>query len=341
MGVEQHKVEDFIYTDIGNVKRHKGGYLVKCPICGDSKKNPNMKRCHINYYTKYNEWMYKCYNGGCPQSSGSILSLYAFVHCVEWIDAKRALTEAQYDPNKIKKRLKGIDKNVTHFSTKASTIDISTKDIIFSDSMEEKGGFRDKAQTTLKKFIEERKIPKWLKCSIAVSGRYSSRIIIPVVEKGELVYFQGRTIYKEINPKYLNPVVDKTGIIMNKDYFNRDKYIILTEGIIDGAMIEDRQGTSCLGAAPSDEMFKSLLSLTDKGIILALDNPNMDESGKKELQKIIKGSKYGKMIKYFIMPGTEIKDLNQLKIEKQPENIYDFILNNSFSHFKTNYLLKS
>lgn len=341
MGVEQHKVEEFLYADIGNVKRNKGGYLIRCPICGDSKKNPNMKRCHINFHPPYNEWIYKCYNGGCPQSSGTIITLYAFIHGVEWIEAKKFLTEAQYDPKKIKKRLKGLDKNVTHFSTKANTIDISTKDIIFSDSLEEEGSFKDKAQRLLKSFIEERQIPKWLKCSIAVAGRYSSRIIIPVVEKGELVYFQGRTIYKEVDPKYLNPIVDKTGIIMNKGYFRRDKYIILAEGIIDGSMIEDRQGTSCLGAAPSDEMFRSLLSLTDKGVILALDNPNMDESGKNELQKIINSSKYGKMIKYFIMPGTEIKDLNQLKIEKTPENMYDFVVNNSFSHFKTNFLIKS
>ena len=128
---------------------------------------------------------------------------------------------------------------------------------------------------------------------------------------------------------------------MNRDHFSRDKYIILTEGIIDAAMIEDRQGTCCLGATPSDEIFRSLFSLTNKGVILALDNPNMDESGKKELQKIIKNSKYGKMIKYFIMPGTEIKDINQLKIKNPDKNIYDFILNNSFSHFKTNYLIKS
>lgn len=51
----------------------KGNYLfnVRCPICGDSKKNKNKMRGYI--YRKVNGLFYSCHNCGCGMSLGNLL----------------------------------------------------------------------------------------------------------------------------------------------------------------------------------------------------------------------------------------------------------------------------
>lgn len=51
----------------------KGNYLfnVRCPICGDSKKNKNKMRGYI--YRKVNGLFYTCHNCGCGMSLGTLL----------------------------------------------------------------------------------------------------------------------------------------------------------------------------------------------------------------------------------------------------------------------------
>jgi 5S rRNA maturation endonuclease (ribonuclease M5) len=178
------------------------------------------------------------------------------------------------------------------------------------------------------KFVESRKIPPEYNIYVAVKGEYLGRFIIPIYYKDNIVYFQGRAINKDAYLKFMNPEVDKTGIIMNIDHFQRGKYIIVTEGIIDAMMVEDHQGTCVLGGSVSDDFLSELFKHTDAGIIIAVDN---DERGKKERTKLLNG-KYGKKLRFFIPPhGT--KDLNEMKIKKNIKNMYQHITFHSYDHF--------
>jgi hypothetical protein len=147
------------------------------------------------------------------------------------------------------------------------------------------------------------------------------------------MYFQGRSLFDNIEPKYLNPDVDKTGIILNSDKFDSDKFIIMTEGIIDSWMVENHQGTPCLGSYFSDTLIKKVLKMTNKGIILCFDNPFIDKAGYKELIKFGKKSIYKNKVKYFIPSDKNIKDLNDLKIYNPNMVIYDHIVENSYSYY--------
>jgi hypothetical protein len=75
--------------------------------------------------------------------------------------------------------------------------------------------------------------------------------------------------------------------------------------------------------------------MTNKGVIVALDNPKIDKSGFQNYEKLLK-SRYGRQIKYFFMPNDTDKDLNDVRIrEGNSFNIYDFVVENSFNSFKT------
>lgn len=339
---EQNKVEEFLFTSCEKVKRKSGmGYVLRCPVCGDSKKNPNKRRCHVDYYAQYDEWIYTCYNGGCPEPTGNIQSLYANVKGISWKEADRELNDKEYDASKAKQRLKNTNKFVEQEDEETSNgvLDLDLNEC-FDVNDKPEGRIHKKMVQKLIDFKKDRLI-EHVQCFIAHKGKYKGRLILPVYINDEMVYFQGRTAFDEIEPKYLNPDVKKDSIILNSDKFDKEKYIIVTEGLIDAYMVEHNQGTSCIGASISDDLLSSLVKMTNKGVIVALDNPITDESGIKNYIKLLEDSKYGKNLRYFFMPYDDIKDLNQLKKEKNIPNIYDFVLENSYSHFKSSILIKN
>ena len=61
---------------------------------------------------------------------------------------------------------------------------------------------------------------------------------------------------------------------------------------------------------------EKLLPLTKKGIIVALDNPIIDESGYENYVKVLEKSVHSKRLQYFFMPNDKYKDLNDVKINK-------------------------
>jgi len=205
-------------------------------------------------------------------------------------------------------------------------------------------------QDTLKKFIADRAIPTdAYKVFLAYDGDYKNRFILPVYDKfGTMVYFQARAMTDSILPKYKNPTLEKGQVILNQHLFSRDMNIIVAEGLIDAWMVENHQGTSMLGAEIQDDFLKELFKLTDKDIIIAFDNPKIDEQGASSLLKFMVGahkknpSKYAHKVKYFIYPKkySDCKDINNIRV-KGMENIYEFVCRNAGSFLEAFNALKT
>lgn len=337
--VERYLVENFLYSNCEKVKRNGDGYVLRCPICGDSKKSLNKRRCHVDYYAKFDEWIYKCYNGGCPNNSGNIQSLFSHVMAVSWKEANDELTEKKYDSEKIKAKLDNKPVYIDEIDQQG-TLDLDLNDCLCLNQ-KPSGRIQERYHNYLKKFYISRWIPTRYNIMVAHSGKYKNRFIIPVYEDDEMIYFQGRAMNNDIEPKYFNPYVIKENIVLNRKSFDLEKYIIVTEGLIDAYMVEYNQGTSCLGASVSDEFLEKIIPLSKKGIIIALDNPKTDESGYSNYRKIIEESKYARILNYFYMPYIEYKDLNDLRINNKDIHIYNFIVEKSISHFKASIILKN
>lgn len=324
------RVEEILISICDTViPKGNGGFRTRCPVCGDSKKTTRKTRLHIDWYPRYEEWVCTCYNGGCPFRSGNLYSLYAEVKGITFSEAKKYIDQSEYDTDEIKRRLttRPISGSVVPESNKSQTLDLDMNDVLSVDMVTD-DRIHQRYINSLKTFIESRQIPN--ECFVAHSGRYKGRFIIPVYLNGEMVYFQGRAISDAIEPKYLNPEVDKTDIIMNSDRFDRSKYIIVTEGIIDAWMVEDNQGTSVLGGYFNDDLISKLLGMTDKGVILCFDNPLVDTSGREEIVRFMNESKYSNKVRYFLPMRKDFKDLNELRLIYNG-SICDYIIKNSFS----------
>jgi hypothetical protein len=144
-----------------------------------------------------------------------------------------------------------------------------------------------------------------------------------------------------MEPKYKNPYFGKGDIILNKNSFDNNKYIVITEGILDAYSVGE-QGTSCLGLDLSKDYIEKISNLTNIGIIVALDydDPGI-ESVEKYYNEVLREF-YNKIkIKYFLMPNyfKKYKDINKLKVKEKIENMYEFIIENSYSY--EGYIIRS
>jgi len=330
--IKEYRITEMLYEKCEKVSANKNKWNCRCPLCGDSTTKNNAKRFHVNYYPIYDTYMYKCYRCG---ESNNVYVLCSKLYDISYKEAKKFLDDKSFNPDNIKESIKK-----PHFNNEEKNIntqlDIDIKKETYDINDDPSTMVGKRFINKLKDFITRRKIKE--KCFVAHDGRYKSRIIIPVINDNNLEYFQGRTLYDSIDPKYLNPYVEKTSIIYHKNVINDNKDIFITEGLID-AMSVGNQCTSTLGADLSDDKLDILLNMTKKSIIYCADN---DNAGFQSIKSILKKSKYKKLLRFFFMPErySHIKDMNKLIQEYDISDIENFIIENSFSYFHTKILTK-
>jgi len=319
------QVTDFVYENLEKVSISKNGthFHFRCPFCGDSKKSSRKKRGHLHFKSEQDVYG-QCFNCG---ESFNFYYLYAHIENVTVEEA--FLKFNRYDKKSILERMsspKIIQPETPVFNYKDFSYIL--KDCV---SLEDKtdSSILKKYQEKLKNFVNERKIEE--KLYIAYTGEYKHRIIIPVWQDNKLIYFQGRRTNDKVEPKYLNPSSDKELIILNIDKFERDKYIIIVEGILDAFSVGN-QATTVLGKEINEEFLNTVKEKTDKGVIFALDN---DKDGIKQMENCIKKFGADENTRYFVFPNKykKFKDLNNFYINNtEITNMYQFIYDNSYSN---------
>jgi DNA primase len=319
-------VTQFMYAHFEQVKVTKHGthFLARCPLCGDSKKSKLKRRFNLDYHDGVPGW--KCFN--CDEN-GNFYNIYSIIKGISYDDAVEQLKNWKWDKTRIRNRL-------SKKETKEEKVEFTHYNWIIEDCSDPP----ERYANALKAFYDSRKIDPKNKLYISYQGRYRNRIIIPIFDADDnIVYFQARRIPKTgIIPKYDNPASPKEIIIMNSHLFDPDKYIIVPEGVIDAWMI-GTQGTTCLGKFISEDFLDELFKMTNKGVIIALDN---DPEGQKALLKFMKDNKSADKVKFFLHPFefSEYDDINSIVRNCNVSDVYSFIIENSFNFFATSIRLK-
>ena len=319
-------VSEFVYENFEKVKQSESGnhFLARCIFCGDSKKNAYKKRFNLNYNN--GNPIYHCFN--CDKS-GSFIKLYSEIKNISISDTKKILYG--FDSNYLINKLS--NKKTRHVEQiRGNELCNYILDDCINEDRKIESFLSDLWLEVLDDFKEERGIPDKYKIFYAYKGDYKGRIVIPIYDKYKnITYFQARRVPKsKILPKYKNPAVEKGTSIFNKYQFNKNKDIIVFEGILDAMMIGN-QGTCCLGSYINDDYISQIINLTSKSIIIALDN---DEPGYISLRKFMKESKFSKKVKYFFMPKiyNDCNDINKCVVKNNLKDVYKFIICNSFSY---------
>lgn len=320
---------DWIYTTFNNVNTTNNGthFLVRCLLCGDSLKNIRKKRLNIDWNN--GKPIFHCFNCG---ESGSFYKLFSLLCCLPSDQVRSEYRRLFHDVNSIS--FNPTTKPINHEESKSYNFILD--DCVNEDNPD--GLLQSSLIKQLKRFKLDRMIPDRIKLFIAYKGDYKNRIIIPIYKGNDIVYFQARALSSSTVPKYKNPPSSKT-IIHNFECFDQDRFIILTEGLIDAFMVGE-QGTSMLGKTISDDMLYSLLKQTNKGVILVFDN---DEAGQQQLRNFLITNPYSRRLFYFLWSCdlNMVKDLNDYAIKLKSNNLYDKIVNQRSSYFDAMVWLRS
>jgi len=109
------------------------------------------------------------------------------------------------------------------------------------------------------------------KYGLGMSGIYPMRVIIPI-EKG---YWQGRSIFSWLEPKYVNPKANVRSIIFNAQALEKFDEIVVCEGVF-SAMAVGANAIALLGKEVTKEKQQRILNSNVKKIIVALESGAFD-----------------------------------------------------------------
>jgi hypothetical protein len=243
-------------------------YNFRCGICGDDKKRKSVKKAYILKREK--PWKYYCHHGSCGVSTTAVkwLKDYHPLFYRNYIKELMQMNKEESTPivkNPTLRPKKNIEKN---------TIEEKKHTSSFVPIMNGNSKLFDKAIS----FCQRRKIPEnvYSKWFVANDGLYKNRIIIPYFDnKGKVYFYQGRSIYDYMEPKYLSRK-DPDGTLNHiYNFYNIDNSIpvVCLEGIIDSLFVENSVGLTGLNVND-----KLLGSINHKYFILDKDKAGMEKS---------------------------------------------------------------
>jgi predicted RNA-binding Zn-ribbon protein involved in translation (DUF1610 family) len=213
-------------------------YNFRCPYCGDSQRHKNKARGYI--YQLKNDHNYKCHNCGMSKSFTNFLK-----------DLDQSLYD-QYVMERYKQGITGKNSN-----TPNPTFDF--KEPIFKNPKQ----FDLPTIAELnnehpaKVYLKNRKIPdkflkqlyycehfkKWTnqqKYTFESIDRDEPRIIIPLINQGEIIGFQGRSLNKYSKIKYITIILDENQPkIYGMDNVKKEETIYVTEGPLDSLFVRN------------------------------------------------------------------------------------------------------
>jgi DNA primase len=163
-----------------------------------------------------------------------------------------------------------------------------------------------KALQYVKTRVSEEDIERY-KIGYCGLGRYKWRIIVPVFEDSEIVYFIARSMYKNLFPSYQNPGVEECGVGKDSVVFNIDRArelgrAVICEGVFDAIRVGE-DGVALFGSSISDDQFFKLLEIPKLCILL-----DQDATYKSALKIEEKFSSYGKVVSLTSPPTGDPAD---------------------------------
>jgi predicted RNA-binding Zn-ribbon protein involved in translation (DUF1610 family) len=283
-------------------KVRTGIYNFRCPYCGDSSKNKNKTRGY--FYLRKNDYNFKCHNCGFTRSftyflkdqDESLYKEYLLERYKEGLTGKGSVApdpEFKFDPPVFKKKPK---------------IDLPTIEIL-------------NISHPARAYLERRQIPKkyfsklyfcenfkeWTNSQIPTFESIEndeSRIIIPLINHGNVFGYQGRSLNKNSKVKYITILLDRINPkFYGLDDVNYEDSVYVVEGPFDSMFLNN---SIAMVGADFNHMF--FLSNFECNFIFVYDNERRNKQIVNRMEKII-----DMKLPIVIWPNTvNEKDINDM-----------------------------
>ncbi len=276
-------LEHYLEDTFGAPQVYEGGdeHVYDCPFCEGSRKLCiNLKKSVVHCWT-------------CPFGS-SLAYFIARWENVPVAQIKAALRGRQLLAFRYKNILKD-DEDGDEELIKPTAVDLSWWTDEFQDPLVPKTPMGRKARAYLlgddRKLTEEQIFSYRIR--YAENGRYRGRIMVPVIEKDEVVYFVARDFLgRDPKRKYLNPKNNEVGKTVGQVLFNFERasqhdVVILVEGAFD-AMAVGADAMGILGKVVTPSKRKKLQDAGVKRLVVMLDK-DVSAKEKRELREGLTG----------------------------------------------------
>jgi transcription elongation factor Elf1 len=325
----------------GRKKFQNNGVQFRCPFCGDSKKSRSKMRGWL-MKDKGGGAHYHCYN--CQLSLGA----FDFVAALEHRDVESVKMEVMreykrhgFSNSDLLETVFGKDYS-TSGSMQSVSNELRVKEIVNDVDIPEDWVDLEESEDASKivrsrRIMEAPFVPKDWKLYY---DKKMSRIAIPWIRGGKMVYHQLRKVYKKQNQKYLFPKET------NKDVFGLDgldplfQYVFYCEGVFDAVFVKNCVAIG--GLTPTKRQLDLIRGKIDHdNLVLFSDNPWMDESSRTSLQKIAK--KNARALVWMWNKSDDAKDVNELVLKKNDVRMFadeDFLRKNIVTVTHMNMMLK-
>ena len=261
-------------------KKKEGLYNFRCPYCGDSQRTKSKTRGYIYGYK--NDHNYKCHNCGVSKSFTNFLK-----------DIDSSLYD-QYVMERYKNGSTGKGSNTPEpkftfekpkFTKKAFDLP-SIAELNKEHSARIYLENRKIPQDFLSKLFYCEKFKQWTneQKETFESTKYDEpRIIIPLINNGEIFGFQGRSLSKKPKVKYITIILDENQPkIYGLDRIDWNKTVYVVEGPFDSMFIDN---SIAMVGADIDKMF--FVTNFETNFVMVYDNEKRNKERTARLEKSI------------------------------------------------------
>ena len=281
MNFVDQKYIGLVSSRLEKFKQVKTGlYNFRCIYCGDSQKNKNKTRGYIYGYK--NDHNYKCHNCGVSKSFTNFLK-----------DIDSSLYD-QYVMERYKNGSTGKGSNTPEpkftfekpkFTKKAFDLP-SIAELNKEHSARIYLENRKIPQDFLSKLFYCEKFKQWTneQKETFESTKYDEpRIIIPLINNGEIFGFQGRSLSKKPKVKYITIILDEyQPKIYGLDRIDWNKTVYVVEGPFDSMFIDN---SIAMVGADIDKMF--FVTNFETNFVMVYDNEKRNKEMTARLEKSI------------------------------------------------------
>ena len=261
-------------------KKKEGLYNFRCPYCGDSQRTKSKTRGYI--YQLKNDHNFKCHNCGTSRTFTNFL---------------KDMDTVLYDQYVMERYKEG----TTGKRSQTKTPEFNFEKPIFSKKAFDLPTIAElNKEHSARKYLEDRKIPnnylrelyfcekfkEWTntqKHTFDEVEKDEPRIIIPLINKGEIFGFQGRSLNKNSKVKYITIILNDTHPkIYNLDKPDYDKTVYVVEGPFDSMFLDN---SIAMVGADIDKMF--FVSNFGTDFVMVYDNEKRNKQIVDRMEKAI------------------------------------------------------
>lgn len=269
-------------------QKKQGLYNFRCPYCGDSQRHKNKARGYLYKYK--NDHNFKCHNCGVSKS---------FTHFLKDFDST---LYDQYVMERYKNGLTGKGSNTADpdFNFQKPKFFKSSENLDVTKNIDLPTLAELNKEHPARRYVEERKIPQKFLSELYYCEKFKEwtntqkhtfnstnyeepRIIIPLINKGKFFGFQGRSLNKNSQVKYITIILDEHHPkIYGLDKINWEKPVYVVEGPFDSMFVEN---SIAMVGADMDNMF--FITHYDVDFVMVYDNEKRNKQIVERIEKAI------------------------------------------------------